>query len=331
MSKFSLSVYLNAYDDTRSTNAPSRSPINWSRDLQSILVSNPKSEDYTIAPGETRLLFSGVRTLLQDVTTEYSLSLVAFSTQTYQLSWASGTLPNFRTPRTTGADATTQVTTSINGPLVTFTSTGGTNFSFGSVIVGDYVTIGNLFNSANQGTFQIVAVTATSFTIANLLGVIEGPITLGAGFATQVQIYSAAGVQVGDTLVISSGFSPVTWGSYKITAVYAESLQFYSTAVLPQESSITTEVAIYSNARSFIYLETDSTITISINGNATPTTVQPFPSVGCCNPGVGNGTTSGQSGNGNVPGMLMLKSTIYSLSVTNNGIDPANVFLAAVE
>lgn len=327
MSKLSLSVFLNAYDDGRPSNAPSRNPIKWARDIQSITVSNPKSEDYTIAPGETRTLFSGTRTLSQDGTTQYSLALVPLSTTTYSLSWSGGAAPDFRTPRTTGADATTQITTSINGQVETFTSTGGTplNLLVGGVIVGDYVTIGNLFNTANQGTFQIIAVTATSFSIANPLAVIEGPITLGSGFATQIQIYSAAGVQIGDILVISSGFSPVVWGSYVITAVFAESLQFSTTAILPQQSNITTQVTIYSMAKTLIYMESDAPVSLTINGVTMAAQIQPFIVANC-----GTGFTNVQLGNV-LPGIFMLNSIVYSLSVTNSGITPANVFLAAVE
>jgi len=488
MSKLNLSVVLNAYDDNRPSNAPSRNPIKWARDLQGLVVSNPKSEDYTIAPGQTQVLFAGMRVLLQDVTTEYSIALKPLQTSTYVLSWASGTMPNFRTPRVTGANATTQITTSVNGPIETFTSSTSTPASFtgaitgmttsvtitatnigvsgnsvvltadgtssinaliaawntanpsntisltlgngtqipaagtfamysgtptgattpvmisadnvgtagnitltgngtstiagliaawntanpsntitltsglssqvpdaaapialtggeapdtitltggtvatplalisNGVVVGDYVTLGSEFAAGNQGTFQLVALTANSFSVVNPLAVVEGPITLGSTFASQLQIYSAAGVQVGDTLVISSGFSPVTWGSYKITAVYAESLEFSSTAVLPQESSITTNVVIYSMAKSLIYMESDANLVVTVNGVAMASQLQPFNVINCA-----TGLPTSALGYP-TPGMLLLTAIVYSLSVTNNGIAPANLFLAAAE
>jgi hypothetical protein len=489
MSKLNLSVVLNAYDDNRPSNAPSRNPIKWARDMQGLSVNNPSSADYAIDPGTTQLLFSGMRTLLQDGTTEYSLALAPNQTSIYALTWDGGTAPNFRTPRTTGADATTQITTSVNGPVETFTSSTGTQASFtgmiagmttpvtitatniglsgnsvvltadgtssintlianwntanpsnlisltsgdgtqipaagsfasytgtpagttlpitltantigavgnsialtgdgvstvaqlivawntanpgnmvtqtagigtqipnngvaidlsgganpdtidlsggtvatpmslltGGVVVGDYVTIGSEFNLSNQGTFQIIAVTATSFSVVNPNPVVEGPILLGSGFASQIQIYSAAGVQVGDTIVISSGFSPVVWGSYQITAVYAESLQFSSTAILPSQSSIMTEPVIYSNAKSLIYMESDSALTVIINGTPLTGTLTPFVVTNCA-----TGLPTSALGYP-TPGMLLLTATIWSLSVTNNSVDQANVFLAAVE
>jgi hypothetical protein len=327
MSKLNLSVHLHAYDDNRPSNAPSRCPIKWCRDLQGLVVNSPKSEDYTIAPGETRILFSGTRTLSQDNTTRYSLALKPLNTTIYVLSWASGTKPNFRTPRVPGDDATTQITSTINGLIETFTSTGGTPLSLlsGGVVVGDFVTLGSLFNVANQGTFQIIAVTATSFSVVNPTPIVEGPITLGAGFATQLQIFSTAGVQVGDTLVISSGFSPVTWGSYVITAVYAESLEFSSIAILPPETNILSAVVIYSMAKSIVYMESDQSLVVTVNGTALAAPIKPFILINCPTglPSTALGLTT--------PGMLLLTSTIYSLSVTNNGIVPANVFLAAAE
>lgn len=327
MSNFTMALFLNAYNNkspgycspTQSSNVPSQVNFSWNFDINSLPAMNPSSDTYTVDPGQTTSLFSGTRTLSQDSSTEYSITLKPGYTSTYVLSWASGTMPNFRTPRTTGADATTQVTVTLNGPVVTFTSTGGTNFTLGGAQVGDSAFLGNLFNPLNQGSFQIIALTTTSFSINNPLGVAEGPITLGSGFASQVQIYGAAGVQINDTLVIPSGFSPVTQGSYKITAVYAESLEFSSTGLLPQESNIMTEVNIYSDAKQLIYMESDQKISLVING-VTACDIEPFVITNCA---------TGCPINRN--GVFMLKSTIYSLSVVNNGINSANVLLISIE
>jgi hypothetical protein len=327
MSNFSMSVFLSAYgsqsagycNPRQSSNAPSQSAFKWNFSLNSLPTNGAGDESFTVAPGQTLPLFSGTRTLAQDGTTEYSIALKTFYSSTYILSWTGGTAPNFRTPRSTGADATTQVTVTQNGPIVTFTSTGGTNFALGGVQVGDWVTLGNLFNPLNQGSFQIIALTTTSFTINNPTGTGEGPITLGSGFVSQVQIYSAAGVQIGDTLSITSGFSLVTQGSYKITAVYAESLEFSYTGSLPQETNIMTEVSIYSDAKQLIYVESSQKVSLIINGvNACD--IEPFLLVNCA-----NGCPANQNG------VFMLKSTIYSLSVVNNGVNPANVLLISIE
>lgn len=316
MPNFNFLVFLNAYEDSQSSNNPSMSNFKWNRNINGLSVENPQSSAFSLAPGETKTLFNGTRTLAQDNTTEYSLALKALTSNTYVLSWTGGAAPNFRSPRTTGADATTQVTVALNGPLATFTSTGGTSFSLivGGVVVGDYVRIGNLFNQANQGEYKIVALTATSFTVENELAAVEGPITLGSGFASQIQIYSALGVQIDDTLVISGGFSPVTQGSYKITSVAANFLEFYSADALPQEGPITTQaIAVYSSAKRLVYLEADKHCSITLNG-VSGDDIEPL-----------------IMNNNVIHGIFMRTSLMYSMSVTNVSTDTASLFLASVE
>lgn len=314
MSKLNILVFLQAYSDQNPSNNPTLGNFKWDREVSGLSVSNPSSLPFSLAPGETKSVFSGSRTLSHDGTTQYSLTLKAFSSSTYVLTATSGTLPNFRTPRANGADATTQVTVTMNGPVATFASTGGTPLNMAAVVVGDFVRIGNLFNINNQGEWKIIAKTATSFSVENDIGVAEGPITLGAGFAAQIQIYSAAGVQVGDTILITGGFSPVTQGSYKITAVGANFLEFYSTDVLPQESNVQTQaIAIYSSAKQFIYIESDQKVSVTVNGSVVAN-IEPF---------VINNSTK--------PGLFLLKSTVYSLSVTNTSQDTANLFTASAE
>jgi hypothetical protein len=566
MTKFNFSIYLNAYEDRYPSNAPSLNNFKWNRDLHSLNVNNPTNESLQAAPGSTTLLFSGTRTLAQDNTTAYSISLLPLTTNTYVFSWSGGTAPNFRTPRVIGSDATSQLTSSVNGVVETFTSgpgefasftgqiagmpspvtitadivgnvgnsvvlsaDGATNIStlisnwntahplnmitlvsgngsqipnapliasftgdgagfstvvtltasdpgsignsivltgdgtssintlisnwntanpsnqvsltagdgtqipsggafayyhglgfptvgitvpitltadnlgqtgnsielvgdgassintlianwnsanptntvsltagpggqialfgseftlanglnpgviqlaggldaninltggfsatvmdFSTVQVGDFVTLGSNFNFSNQGTFQVIQTTANSFSIVNQTAVVEGPITLGADFATQLQIYSSTGVQVNDTLVISSGFSPVIQGSYEVTAVTANSLQFVSTSVLPQEGPIATEVVIYQNAKTLIYLESDAALSVIVNG-VTVGTINPIVAINERLPSLPPSI---------FPGVFMFNTVAWSVSVQNNGLNTANVFFAAVE
>lgn len=317
MSNFNFLLFLNAYNDRSPSNAPSQSNFKWERNINSLSVSSPTSLEFNLAPGETKTLFNGSRTLTQDNTTQYSIALAPFQTNIYRLSWVGGTSPTFRTSRTSGANATTQVTVTTNGPVTTFTSTGGTLFSLisGGVVVGDYVRIGNLFNTLNQGEWKIISLTATSFSVINDLGANEGPITLGAGFATQINIYSAAGVQAGDTLQITSGFSPVTQGSYLVTSVSNTFIEFFSADVLPTEGPITTQaVAVYYNAQRLVYLESNKHVNMILNGIA------------------GNEITPLVDSSGRViSGFFLRTSIVYSMTVTNDSLDVATLFFAAVE
>lgn len=398
MSKFNFLVYLNACSDAFASNNPSLSNFKWARDINGIPAKNPISEGFDLAPGESKSLFSGTRTLLSDNTTVWSLGLKGLSTHTYVLTATSGTLPVFRTSRSISTDALTQVTVAINGPVAVFsapapvtgvaasftgqvagmttnvtltaqntgvagnsilltgdgTSTvaqlaiawnsanpsnqvlqtsgdftqipdlaagiqlsGGvtavSSMNMASVSVGDTVRVGSNFNIQNQGEFKILSKTANSFTVENQIGVNES-VVLGSGFATQIQIYSAAGVQVGDTLVISTGFSPVTYGSYQVTGVGPNFVEFYSTALLPQESLISPAVInIYSEAKNLIYIESNQKCQITVNGSVVAN-LEPF---------IINDSKQ--------PGMFMLKSTVYSLDVQNMSTDSADLFLATFE
>ena len=292
-------VFLQAYEGSPSfpcsSNSPSKNFFKWTRENQTS-VSGGLSETFQIAPGATQSLFSGVVSLTQDGTTQYFLALAPFQTSIYQLTNTGGTAPTFRTLRSIGTDATTQVTTSVNGPILTYTFTGGTLPSLSSVQPGDNVLIGSDFNQLNQGStgiWQIISVTGTSFSVVNPTGYIEGPITLGSDYANQVRIFSADGVQIGDTLVISGGFSPVSRNSYQITLVTDYYVQFSYLGSLPSESGILTEVAVYSVAKSMIYMESDQNLSITMNGILSGANIVPQVANGSVFPGLflQNGTT----------------------------------------
>lgn len=313
MSKLNFLVYLNTYSDASASNNPSLSNFKWAREITGIPASNPISEAFSLAPGETKTIFSGTRTLMEDGTTAYGIALKPLSSNTYRITNTAGTAPQFRVLRTNGADATTQITAVVNGPIVTFSSTGGTALNLAAVQIGDSVRIGSLFNILNQGEYKIIAKTTTSFTVENFTAVNEGPITLGSGFASQIRIYSAVGVQISDTLVIANGFSSASFGSYKITDVTDNYVEFYSTDVLPTESTILADLAIYSSAKNLVYLEADQKAQVTINGSVVAN-MEPF---------IINDARQ--------PGVFMLKTTVWSFAVTNSSLDSASCFVATVE
>jgi hypothetical protein len=308
-------VFLQAYEGTGacSSNSPQRQNFKWTRETTDFSTSNALSETFQIAPGDSQTLFSGTVALTQDNTTTYSIALVPFNTSLYQFTYVSGAIPGFATLRSIGTDATSQVTTTLNGPVFTYTFTGGTLPNLSSVQPGDEVLIGNVFNAVNQGIWQIISKTSDSISIVNPIGYDQGPITLGSGYATQLRIFSSTSVQIGNTLVVSSGFSPVSQNSYNITQVTDRYLQFSYAGSLPAET-VTTEVEVYSMNKTFVYMEADQKIEILINGAVSGPIITPP---------VSNGVAS--------IGAFMINSDIYSLSVTNNSITTANVTLLSTE
>lgn len=314
MSKMNLLVYLNAYSDANDTINPSLSNFKWSRDVQQISISNPDSRSIKLASGQSTSILSGIETLSSDATTTWDIALKAGTANTYVISQASGTAPNFRTNRVLASDATSQITVTQNAKLLTFTSSGGILLDLSAVQVGDYARIGSLFNVNNQGKFKVLAKTSSSFTVENEIGVAEGPITLGASYADQLSIFSADGVQVNDNLEIVAGFSSVSFGSYLITDVGPDYLEIYSDSSLPSETGVSnspTAFNVYSDFKTFLYVESDQKLGIELNGNGAINAIEPFVV----------GTTT-------KPGVFMSSSSIKSVTLTNQSLSNANIFFA---
>ena len=319
MNKLNLLVHLNGYQDTNPTNNPSMNNFRWNRDIQGIDIREPTSKSLILPAGQTLNLFTGSVATSADLTTTWNIALKAGTSQTYVISKAGGTSPAFRTARTTGADATTAITVTQNATLLTFSSTAGTplNLIVGGAVVGDDVRIGTLFNAANRGKFKVLARTATSFTIENAAGQAQGPILLGAGFADQINMFSAAGVQIGDKMDITAQFSSVSFGTYEITDVSPDNVEIYSLQALPTETGISNNpnaFMIYNNAKTFVYIEADQSLEIMIDNSGTPNKLEPM-----------------RAGTSNQPGLFMSSASIKSLNITNKSMETATIFYVTAE
>lgn len=318
-SKLNLLIGLNGYEDVNPTNNPSMNSFKWERFVQGLDIREPSSRKVVLAAEQELSLFSGTVSTDADGTTTWDLALKAGTTNTYRLSHNAGQAPNFRTARNTGADATTEVTVTKNGKVLTFTSTGGTLFTLiaNGVVVGDEVRIGAGFNASNQGKYKLLSLTATSFSVENEIGVAEGPVTLGASFAEQIRIYSAAGVQIGDKLEVLAGFSPVSQNTYEITDVADDYVEFFSLDSLPEESNIAnspTAITIYREAKSLLYVESDAKLQITIDGSATPQVIEPM-----------------FAGKDKQQAFFLYTGTMRSVSIKNLAKTASNVFYVTAE
>lgn len=59
MSKLNISVFLSTYSDDKASNAPSLTNFKWNRSISGIDAVNAVSMNVTLAPGETKTLFTG--------------------------------------------------------------------------------------------------------------------------------------------------------------------------------------------------------------------------------------------------------------------------------
>jgi len=275
MTTLNLLTSILAYDDQgcNTNNNPTKRVPDYAFQALGLKVNNSRAEHFSVSPNTSLTIYSGVRTTNISAITTFSLSLTAGST--YRVTATGGTPPAFKTARVTAVDATTAFSVTINnGALVTLTNTAGTAPDFSTVIPGDKVYIGpsTSFNVQNRGYFTILAKTSNSISFSNPLAVAETGILLNSSFATDFQVYANDNVQVGDTLVISAGFSVITQGNYTITAVTPIFLEFVSTAPLPLETGIqpgAAGITIYSASKFYLFMTSDQAGAIQLNGDST--------------------------------------------------------------
>ncbi|MHA1860985.1 MAG: hypothetical protein ACTSVM_01635 [Candidatus Ranarchaeia archaeon] len=284
MKLLNLITNLLAYDPINGeTNNPQQRIADWKRQFLNLPISNPKSDNVSIEPSETRSIFSGIRTTSLDGTTAFDVSLLANQTSTYRFAHSAGTAPGFRTARALSTDATSEITVTVNNNATAeLEATGGTIASFAAVTVGDVLRISGAttgdvdgpFNDLNEGYWTVLSATATKLTCKRPLaegfsGSAESSILLGADFATNFIVYSANGVQVGDSVEISAGFSSVTQKTFVVSQVTPLFFEVVSVEPLPLETAIVPGVAgmvFYTEAKRVIYLETDRNAEVRLNG-----------------------------------------------------------------
>jgi hypothetical protein len=273
------STHILIHGDDTATNNPQKRFVDWRKGWLGVTVEDPESVRVTLVPNETKTVFSGTRTLGVDGTTVFDLELNSYTDGLYRLLYSAGTLPAFRTNRGLTLTGSTVDVAVNNNATVTFTSNpvGG----FAGVVVGDIVFIPHTttgdsaspFNVDNVGEWQVLANTGTVLTAKRLAGTdFSGAAELAVAISSnsQFQAYSSSGVQVGDTLELSAGFSTVTQKTYIVSTVTHNRLEFMSTEPLPLETGITPGAAgitVYSNAKRYLKIETDQESVIRLNGD----------------------------------------------------------------
>jgi hypothetical protein len=273
-----LTFRLLAYADKNQSSSPRLRLSEWTRDISGIAVKDAKSEAHTLAPGETKSLFDGTRTTSLNGTTEFDVSLSPLDPSRYRFAWSGGTNPVLRTSRSLA----------LNGVAVTFTALANGSVTatipspaaFTGVLAGDTVLIPDAstgdaagpFSALNGGYWQVLAVVdAQTLSLARFTGTISAvteTVTLTSN--SQLQAFGSSGVQVGDKVDISAGFSAVTCKTYSVVAVTSDYFEVISTSILPPEVGIAPGVGgmiFYTNAKSVVYLEADQEACVRLNGS----------------------------------------------------------------
>ncbi len=314
-----------AFDDLPANNNPMRRSIDWARSQLSIPVSRAGSGPAMSIPslGEVSV-FSGTRTLDVDNTTELALTLSAIAADRYRLDWTgTGTSPGFRVDRglaLSGGDLT--LTLQPNSTVVVTHSLGAV---FGSVQVGDTFFIAGLltgdtalFDPLNDGEWSVLAASSSELTLVRPPGTVFSGMTETETVLTDESIlaYSAAGVQAGDTLDLSSGFQDSTLRSYGIVFATSNRVDFVSAIPVATETvNPDTGLMVYNSAKRWIYIESDQEIAVKLNGSTDKT----------------NRVTPWSAGDDAFVGTFEKAGTVYSLVIENLSTTVANVFFASAE
>lgn len=273
--KESLSLVI--YEDTNANNNPLFRYVDWRKTTPSVEVTNPLSRRYTLPPDSSLLVFSGVQTTSIDGTSTFSISLNPVLASTYRITHTGGTAPAFRTDRALTLSGSTITVAVNNNATATFTTSAG---SFLAVQVGDVVFVPTAatgdavspFSALNGGYWVVLARIAATVTLARPAGVgfsgVSEAVLLTAN--SQLQAFSSAGVQVGDTIEISAGFSPITQKAFVVSSVTPSRVEFMSAESLPLETGIMPGAAgmiFYNDAKRFLRIEVDQEAAVRLNGD----------------------------------------------------------------
>lgn len=281
MSALTFILQVLGYDDLAPTSNPQSRPIDYKITEAGIPVENAQTESFSIDPGATFLVFSGLRETSIDDSTGFNLSLsLPLNNIVYRLTYVPGETqaPNFRTARELDLSTIPLTLTLQLNLTLKMEAQSGTPFT--GVSVGDVLFIPgpktgdgpSPFNSLNQGFWQVISNGGSNVVLkrdpdTTFEGISEDVATSSAD---SVIAFSPDGVQVGDTVDLSAGFSPATLRAYDITAVTPTWVEFVSAGPLGEEQNITPGAAgivFYTQRKRFIGIRTNQEIVVRYNGD----------------------------------------------------------------
>lgn len=205
------------------------------------------------------------------------------------LSWDGvGTNPDFTSSLNFNDAAGWTVNISSDGTYTV--ATGNTNFS--ALSIGDLITVTGAANASNNGTFFVEGVNGTSFSVSNPSAITETGTAISAGAFT-----STSSVSEGDTLILSSPFSPLNQGSYRVIRMNNNSVWFENSNAIEEEVTCGTNNVPtgYDATTAFNVEVSNGTATLQWAGSGTA------PNLGVALPGdiatFGSGFASSNQGN----------------------------------
>jgi hypothetical protein len=314
-------VKILAFADATNNSNPRLRQVDWTRDISGVSVQDPKCESHNLLAGASKTIFDGTRTTTLDGTSAFSIALLNIEgASRYRITHTGGTSPTFRTGRSLTPTGMTLVWTVNANATVTLTSSAPL---FGGVVAGDVVFVphtttgdsANVISVLNAGYWQVLAVSSTqNITLVRLAGQdFEGTTeTTVITSNSQLRAFTAAGVQVGDDVDISAGFSTATQKTFSVLAVTDAFVEILSTTPLPAQTGITPSAGgmiFYTETKNFLYVESTQEVVLRLNGDTT------------------NGTrvAPADASDPNAPGMYLKRGPTWSLVVVNRSTDAVDL------
>jgi hypothetical protein len=278
-----------AFYDAEATSQPQQKAFDWTfTGVKAVSVKDPKSHGGSIPIGGSATVFDGTRATTLDGTSAFSVALSVLDAGTrYRFTWTGGTNPTLRTDRGLTLNAQSVTVAVLANSTVSLTLGGGT---FAGTIVGDVVFIPGLstgdsatvFNESNTGFWTVIAV--PSSTVVQLVRPAGTSFSATGEVVTlasdaQLQAFSADGVQVGDSVKISAGFSSISRRTYTVDVVTSTWFEVLSTAALASETGVlpgASGLIFYTDGKRFVHFEVDQDAVLQLDGDTGETnTVSP--------------------------------------------------------
>ena len=311
------------YSDAGVTDNPHERAFDFRRRLESIACKNPSGDSKSLAPGESFTIFENTVATALDNTSVVAIELVNQDSSIYRLS-ATGPA-GFRTARATTLLSACAVTIN-NGSVAVFDFTGST---LTAVQVGDIMRIKGpstndagpyAFNPINSGIWKVIGVSGTKISAVREVGkafeaVVENVATALTG---DVQFYADDGIRAGAQFQIKDTFSQVTQRTYTVLASTSDSIDFVSTAAIPEEDTLTYipgSIVFYTGIKRMIYAEADQECSIRFNGQT----------------GDDNRITPITSGDKSLRGQFAKWGDTYSCTITNKSVNSCAIKFFTVE
>ena len=306
-----------SYSDNFVTNNPHLRSFDHTRRIHSIPVSNPKSDSRQVPAGASLTIFNGtVPTSLSGAST-VSLTLLSATSSTYRFSVTAGPA-GFRTARSTPGLVACAVTIN-NNAVAVFNFTGATMTAVQS---GDTMRINGVsfgdagpyaFNDLNSGLWTVIGVSGTQVSCVREAGQpFSGAVESVAVATTNVQFYSADGVQRGNKFSVTGTLSPVSQKTFEVLAVTPTTIDFVSATSLPTESGLTyaaSSVTFYSESKKLVYIEVDQEAVVRFDGDTSNN----------------NRVSPIQPGQQDLVGFINKWGDSYSCTIVNKSVNPLNV------